>query len=293
MSIIARQSTARTVMVGPILDADGAAVTDSVVGDLKISKNGGAPGALNGSATLTHRATGHYSLALTASDLDTVGQAEVIIDDTTNAMPVKVITVIEEAVYDTIFAASAVGPLAANSNGSGLTALGDARIGNLDVLLSSRAPESGGNLATLLSRIVGTLASGTHQPQSGDSFARLGAPAGASVSADIAAIDANVDAVLADTGTDGVVVAAGSKTGYALTSGERDSIAAALLDLANGIETGITMRAALRAIAAICAGKASGAGTGTETFKGIDSETDRVEVTVDNDGNRTAITLDP
>lgn len=40
-------------------------------------------------------------------------------------------------------------------------------------------------ITTLLSRIVGTLASGTHNPQSGDSFARLGAPTGASISADI------------------------------------------------------------------------------------------------------------
>jgi hypothetical protein len=42
-------------------------------------------------------------------------------------------------------------------------------------------------ITTLLTRIVGTLASGTHQAQSGDSFDRLGAPAGASVSADILA----------------------------------------------------------------------------------------------------------
>jgi hypothetical protein len=105
--IVARQSTARTVIVGPVLDADGVAVTDGVVGDLKISKNGGAPAALNGSATLTHRHTGFYSLALTASDLDTVGQAEVTIDDTTNAMPMKELTVIEEAIYDAIYAASA------------------------------------------------------------------------------------------------------------------------------------------------------------------------------------------
>jgi len=40
----------------------------------------------------------------------------------------------------------------------------------------------------LLDHIVGTLASGTHSPQSGDAYARLGAPAGASVSADIAAV---------------------------------------------------------------------------------------------------------
>jgi hypothetical protein len=108
---IVRQSTARTVTVGPILDADGVAVTDGVVGDMKISKNGAAPAALNGSATLTHRHTGFYSLALTASDLDTVGTAEVTIDDTVNACPMKELSVIEEAVYDALFAASATGRL--------------------------------------------------------------------------------------------------------------------------------------------------------------------------------------
>lgn len=41
----------------------------------------------------------------------------------------------------------------------------------------------------------------THFPQTGDAFDRLGAPAGASVSADIATIDSNVDAILVDTGT--------------------------------------------------------------------------------------------
>jgi hypothetical protein len=105
--IIARQSTARTVIVGPILDASGVAVTDGVVADLKISKNGAAPAALNGSATLTHRHTGHYSLALTASDLDTVGSAQVAIDDTVNGMQPKDINVIEEVIYDAMFAASA------------------------------------------------------------------------------------------------------------------------------------------------------------------------------------------
>jgi hypothetical protein len=107
--LIVRQSTARTVTVGPVLDADGAAVTGGVVGDFKVAKNGGAPAALNGSATLTHRHTGFYSLALTASDLDTVGQAEVVIDDTVNACPMKELTVVEEAVYDALFAASAAG----------------------------------------------------------------------------------------------------------------------------------------------------------------------------------------
>lgn len=38
-----------------------------------------------------------------------------------------------------------------------------------------------------------------HTAQTGDSFARLGAPAGASVSADIATVDGNVDSILVDT----------------------------------------------------------------------------------------------
>lgn len=41
----------------------------------------------------------------------------------------------------------------------------------------------------------------TSTAQTGDSYARLGAPAGASVSADIATIDGNVDSILTDTGT--------------------------------------------------------------------------------------------
>lgn len=104
--LIVRQSTTRIVTVGPVLDADGAAVTTAVVGDFKGSVNGGNPAALNGSATLTHRHTGHYSLSLTATDLATVGSFEVTLDKTTDACPPKELTVIEEVIYDALFAAS-------------------------------------------------------------------------------------------------------------------------------------------------------------------------------------------
>lgn len=40
-----------------------------------------------------------------------------------------------------------------------------------------------------------------HTPQTGDAYARLGAPAGASVSADVAAVKADTAAILTDTGT--------------------------------------------------------------------------------------------
>jgi hypothetical protein len=63
------------------------------------------------------------------------------------------------------------------------------------------ANDVGADVDTILGRVIGTIAAGTHTAQTGDTFARLGAPAGASISADIAVVDANVDAVLVDTGT--------------------------------------------------------------------------------------------
>lgn len=45
---------------------------------------------------------------------------------------------------------------------------------------------------TLLARLIGTILAGNHTAQTGDSFARIGAPSGASVSADILAIQGSL-----------------------------------------------------------------------------------------------------
>lgn len=71
------------------------------------------------------------------------------------------------------------------------------------------------------------------------------------------------------------------------------SNADALLDRTNGIETGKTVRQAMRIMAAVLAGKVSGAGTGTEVFKGLDGSTVRVTVTTDPAGNRTNVGYTP
>ena len=63
--------------------------------------------------------------------------------------------------------------------------------------------------------------------------------------------------------------------------------AAAILDLADAIETGLTVRKALRAIAAKSAGDVAGAGTGTETVAGAGVATNRLTATVDVNGNIT------
>lgn len=67
----------------------------------------------------------------------------------------------------------------------------------------------------------------------------------------------------------------------------------ALLDRANGIETGLTPRGALRLSSAALAGKLSGGGTTTNTIRNAVADSkDRIVATVDDDGNRTAITTD-
>jgi hypothetical protein len=121
-------------------------------------------------------------------------------------------------------------------------------------------------------------------PQTGDAYARLGAPAGASIAADVAAVKAETAAILDDTGTSGVVVASGSKTGYSLAAAGLDSIV---------IETGLNARQALAIIAASAAGTLAGAATTTITIDGAGVAIDRIVATVDADGNRTAVILTP
>lgn len=59
------------------------------------------------------------------------------------------------------------------------------------------------------------------------------------------------------------------------------------------IEPGLTLRQALRLVAAAQAGKLSGGGTTTVTIKSaVDDSKNRIVATVDSEGNRTAITYD-
>lgn len=69
------------------------------------------------------------------------------------------------------------------------------------------------------------------------------------------------------------------------------SVPTAVMDLTNGIETGITPRQALRALVAKAIGKASGGGTTSIVFRDAGDTTDRITMTVDTDGDRSSVTL--
>jgi len=172
--------------------------------------------------------------------------------------------------------------------GAGLTALGDTRIANLDAAVSTRlasasytAPPTAAQnraemdanstkLANLDATVSSRLASGSYtappsaaanraeMDSNSTQLAKIGTPAGASLAADIAGVPT------------------------------------ALLDLANGVETGLTLRQAMRLIAAAEAGQISGAATTTIVIKaaGVPGTT-RITATVDADGNRSSLTLNP
>ena len=95
-----KQSTASTVLVGPVLDANGAAVTTAVVGDFKLAKNG-TTATLSG-ATVTHDANGYYTIALTTGNTDTVGRLAIYSGNTAQSMATHHWTVLLASVFDAI-----------------------------------------------------------------------------------------------------------------------------------------------------------------------------------------------
>lgn len=58
------------------------------------------------------------------------------------------------------------------------------------------------------------------------------------------------------------------------------------------LESSLSAEELVRLMASMLTGKVSGAGTGTETFRDLDDSKDRVVVTVDENGNRTAVVRD-
>ena|SRR3990167_5460669 len=77
-----------------------------------------------------------------------------------------------------------------------------------------------------------------------------------------------------------------------LTATERNAIANALLDLTDGIETDYTLRQSQRIILASAAAKLSGAATTNVLIRDINDTKNRINATVDANGNRTVVVLD-
>lgn len=175
---------------------------------------------------------------------------------------------------------------------AGLTALPNANAnanGGLPVLSSS---------GTTLGYTISTLTTYTNNtPQTGDSYARIGAtgsgltslaPASTALSS---ATWTNTRAGYLDN-IDATVTSRLASVSYTAAPTANQN-ATALLDLADAITADMTVRDALRLIAAAtAAGKTDGGGTDTFTIRNLEDTADAVTATVDADGNRSDITLD-
>jgi hypothetical protein len=111
-----KQSTVATDIVGPVLDSTGAAVTNAVVGDFRLAKNG-TVATLSG-ATVTHDANGYYLIALTTGNTDTTGRLVLTSGNTAHSMASHHWSVLPASVFDAIYTN------ATNSTGGLATATG-------------------------------------------------------------------------------------------------------------------------------------------------------------------------
>jgi hypothetical protein len=163
-----KQSTAVILKLGPFVDDTDFKTAETGLtiaqGDIQISKNGGAFAQTSAaSPTTTHDADGWYPIPLTTTDTGTLGHimVQVLVS---GALPVWWEGLVLPAnVYDALVAGS-------------------------DYLQVDAVQVEGGDATDAL----GTA-------QTGDTYARLGAPAGASVSADVAAVKAQTAAIETDT----------------------------------------------------------------------------------------------
>jgi len=172
----------------------------------------------------------------------------------------------------------------------------------------------------------------SNTPQTGDAYARLGAPAGASVSADILVLDNLVDDLESRVGTPsnlggGATVAANladieaqtddigaagagltalaTAANLATVAGYLDTEIAAIKAVTDALPANIpdsvldevvegstTLRQLLRGFASALLAKADGLDTTTATYRDLADSKDRITATVTPDGNRSAVTLD-
>jgi hypothetical protein len=166
------------------------------------------------------------------------------------------------------------------AKGTGVTGFND--IAATDVVSGGAITTSGGAVSRVtLTDTVTTYTGNT--PQTGDSYPKVDNEVATILTA-VGLIQAKTDLIPA------VPSAVGSA--MTLTSGERNSVADALLDRTDGVESGLTPRQQMRLSAAADAGKTSGMDGATATIRNTADTKNRIVAAVDDDGNRTTVTLD-
>ena len=206
-----KQSTAATVELGPFVDDTDFKTVETALtiaqADIRLSKNGGAFAQSNNVAGATHLEGGDYGVPLDTTDTNTLGRLRVRIAEAGALVVWRDFMVVPANVWDSFFGADKLQVDLAEWLGTAAATPTVAGVPEVDVTHLGGDATSGADLKDFVDAgydpatnkvqgvvLVDTLTTYTgNTPQTGDAFARLGAPAGASVSADIAAIEAQTD----------------------------------------------------------------------------------------------------
>jgi len=141
-----KQSTTATVLVGPVLDSAGLAITTAVIGDFQLTKDGSSA-ALASPATATHSHNGNYLIALSTGNTDTAGRLVITVNNAAQAMGTHRYTVLVASVFDAIITN------ATNTTGGLPTATG-----TISALAGAVSTYAGGAVASVTGA-VGSVAS--------------------------------------------------------------------------------------------------------------------------------------
>lgn len=122
--LILKQSTSIDIRMGPFVDVgDGftpeTGVTIASSDEAEVLKaNGAATVAMSGTFAAVTNCDGWYDYTVQTTDVDTVGEVVFVMQDDSVYLPVYVrAQVVEEAVYDAMYGASAAGPLQSTTAG--------------------------------------------------------------------------------------------------------------------------------------------------------------------------------
>lgn len=208
-----RANTAVDVLIGPFVDdTDGKTAETGLTlsqADIKLSKLGQALAQKNDDTAAAADANGYYNCELDATDTNTEGTLTLIVHES-GALPVRHdFMVLAEAAWDSKYVAKDDGFMDVNIKTVGRADTQETEANNLEAACANYSATRG---------LTGTAVPAAAADAAG------GLVISAAGGLDVDAMNANVSAVLADTGTDGVVVAAASKTGYSLAATGADLI---------------------------------------------------------------------
>lgn len=186
-----KQSTAATIKLGPFVDStDGVTPETGLTisqADIRLSKNGGAFAQSNNIAGAVHDENGWYGIPLDTTDTGTLGRLQVAVYES-GALPCfSDFMVVPANVYDSLVAGTDVLTADVTQIGGVTQSATDLK----DFADDGYDPTTNKIQGVVLTDTCTTLTG--HTAQTGDSFARLGAPAGASIAADLVVIDNFVD----------------------------------------------------------------------------------------------------